>query len=142
MNKLISTCLLGLAATTAACSFYARSPEEYRDATQAVLAKKSPDMQACYNSVLLTTPNAAGTVAVNFTVEEKTGNIKDAKVDPAKSTAPAAVQSCVTNSLTGLSVQPPDQRTGQASFTWDFEPNGTPASPTPTPSPAPASSGT
>jgi hypothetical protein len=133
MNKLLTIGLFGLAASTAACSFTARSPEDYRDATQAVLATKSPAMQSCYNTVLQSTNNAAGTVVVSFTVENSTGKIMSPTVDATKSTAPAAVQSCVTTNLAGLVIQPPDARDGQATFTWDFEPNGPGATPTATP---------
>jgi hypothetical protein len=131
MNKLISMCLFGVAASTAACQFTARSPEDYRSATQALLATRTPAMQGCYNQALQSAPSAAGTVAVSFTVENSTGKILNPTVDATKSTAPAAVQSCVTTNLTGLVLNPPDARDGQASFTWDFEPNAPAAGPTP-----------
>ena len=56
-------------------SFYARSPDDYRTATRALLESRESSFKQCYEGVLASTPDAAGTVAVSFVVEEKTGKI-------------------------------------------------------------------
>jgi hypothetical protein len=104
-----------------ACSFeyHARSPEDYRAATRALLESKQSDFTNCYAGVIKATPDAKGTVAVSFVVEEKTGKIVTPKSLP-ESTAPDALQQCVVNGLNGLALQPPDQRKGVATMTFDF----------------------
>lgn len=116
---LIAASVLSLA-TVAGCGFAARSPEVYRDDTKAVLDTKSNDIRACYDTVLSATPGAAGRVTVNFEVETEQGKIINVVVDHAKTTAPAPVADCVTKSINGLAIAPPDKRTGQATFTWEF----------------------
>ena len=105
----------------AACSFeyHARSPEDYRAATRALLESKQSDFTNCYAGVINATPDAKGTVAVSFVLEEKTGKIITPKSLP-ESTAPEALQQCVVNGLNGLALQPPDQRKGVATMTFDF----------------------
>jgi len=44
--------MLMLLAFAAGCSFHARSPDEYRDATQALLDTKSADIKTCYDGAL------------------------------------------------------------------------------------------
>jgi hypothetical protein len=105
------------------CSFYARSAEDYQKETEALLASKSDELKSCYDKVLERKPKAAGTVAVDFTVEAKTGAILDPKVNEERSTAPKGLQSCVLAAMEGLALDPPDQRTGVASFTYEFTPN-------------------
>ena len=102
------------------CGFAARSPEMYRDDTKAVLDTKSNDIRACYDSVLATTPGVGGRVTVNFELETEQGKIVNIAVDKAQTTAPAPLVECVTKSINGLGVAPPDKRTGQATFTWEF----------------------
>ncbi|HTQ05421.1 MAG TPA: AgmX/PglI C-terminal domain-containing protein [Polyangiaceae bacterium] len=131
-NKSLKFGLVALLASVTGCQFYARSPEEYRDATQKVLDTKAGDIKACYDAGLKNNQSLQGRVAVQFTVEAETGTIKDVKLDPAGTTAPADVSSCVTNSLTGLKLDPPDKRDGIATWTYDF-------SATPAPAPAPPS---
>lgn len=109
-----------LLAGVTGCQFYARSPEDYRDATQKVLDTKAPDIKACYDSQLKTKQDLQGRVTVEFMVEAETGNIKDVKVDPAGTTAPAEVSTCVTTALTGLKLDPPDKRDGMATWTYEF----------------------
>jgi hypothetical protein len=113
--------LLPLALSSAACSFeyHARSPEDYRAATRALLESKQSDFTNCYEGVIKATPDAKGTVAVSFEVEEKTGKIVTPKSLP-ESTAPQELQACVVNGLNGLALDPPDQRKGVATMTFDF----------------------
>ena len=116
----VSTLLL-LVSTLGACSvsYFARSPEDYRVATRALLESKQSDFTRCYEGLLVRTPNAAGTVAVQFVVEEKTGKILTPTSLP-ESTAPEPLQQCVVNGLNGLALDPPDQRKGIATMTFDF----------------------
>lgn len=111
---------LGLALVTGACSFYARSPEQYRTDTTTLLDSKTAEISTCYDAALKATPGAAGKVTVVFTVEEKTGKISDAKADPGRTTAPQPLIDCVVNALNGLMLAPPDQRKGNATFEYDF----------------------
>jgi hypothetical protein len=120
-KNLMAMTLLGLAFTSTACSFYARSQKDYRDATAKLLKTKDADLDACYDNVLKTTPNVGGKVTVEFKVEEKTGKIEDVKADPARTSAPQPLIDCVTTALTGLVLDPPDQRTGLATFEYEFK---------------------
>lgn len=111
-----------LLASLGACSFdyHARSPDDYRAATRALLESKQSDFTNCYAGVIKATPEAKGSVAVSFEVEEKTGKIVTPKSLP-ESTAPQPLQECVVNGLNGLALDPPDQRKGVATMTFDFE---------------------
>jgi hypothetical protein len=115
--------ILLIAGTTvlmSGCGFAARSPEMYRDDTKAVLDTKSNDIRACYDGVLQGTPSAAGKVTVKFEVETEQGKIVNVAVDKPNTTAPDAVAECVTKSINGLGLTPPDKRVGQATFVWEF----------------------
>ena len=103
------------------CSFYARSPNDYRDATREVLEKRNSDIEACYAGELKNSATESGTVVVRFEVEAKTGNLVKVKVVDKKSTASEGLKKCVVDALQGLKLDPPDQRTGQATFEWDFD---------------------
>jgi hypothetical protein len=114
-----SAALLSVAAV--GCSFAARSPEMYRDDTKAVLETKNNDIRACYDGVLKGTPGAGGKVTVKFNVETEAGKFTNITVDKPNTTAPPEVADCVTKSITGLGVAPPDKREGEATFVWDFQ---------------------
>jgi hypothetical protein len=121
-EKALRGALLGLAlGSLGACSvsFHARSPEDYKQATRALLESKQSDFKQCYEGVIASNPTAAGSVAVQFELEEKTGKIVSPKSLP-ESTAPEPLQQCVVNGLTGLALDPPDQRKGIATMTFDF----------------------
>jgi hypothetical protein len=100
-------------------SFYARSPDDYRTATRALLETRESSFKQCYEGVLASTPDAAGTVAVSFVVEEKTGKITSPASLP-ESTAPEPLRECVVKGLDGLALDPPDQRKGVATMTFEF----------------------
>jgi hypothetical protein len=124
---LIAAFVTSALSSAVGCGFAARSPEMYRDATKAVLETKSNDIRACYDNVLKTTPGAAGKVTVKFNVENEQGKITNVAVDKLGTTAPPEVADCVTKSLAGLGIAPPDARLGEATFVWDFAvPPGTP----------------
>jgi hypothetical protein len=115
--------IVGVSAAVASlsgCGFAARSPEMYRDDTKAVLETKANDIRACYDGVLKTTPGAAGKVTVKFEVETEQGKIVNVTVDKPNTTAPDPVAECVTKSINGLGISPPDKRLGQATYVWDF----------------------
>jgi hypothetical protein len=104
----------------------------YRDDTKAVLETKSNDIRACYDGVLASTPGVGGKVTVKFIVEDEHGKFTNVAVDKANTTAPDAVADCVTKSISGLGVNPPDARVGQATFTWEFAAPGPGVYATPT----------
>jgi len=112
--------LIAVVASVSGCGFAARSPDMYRDDTKAVLETKSNDIRACYDGVLASTPGVGGKVTVKFNVENEQGKITAVTVDKANTTAPDAVADCVTKSIAGLGLTPPDARVGQATFTWEF----------------------
>lgn len=112
--------LLALASMAAGCGGAIRSPEMYRDDTAKVFETKTPDMKACYDDVLKTTPGAGGTVTVKFTWSSEDGTLKDSAVDAPNSTAPAPIQQCVTKALTGLTLDPKDAKDGLGTWKFDF----------------------
>jgi hypothetical protein len=122
MRNLVAIGLLaGLAASSMGCRFIARGPDKYRDDTRALLESNSSSLKACYDGIIAGDKAAVGTVTVKFTVALETGAIQDVRVDETNSTAPAGVQDCVTNSIQGLALDPPDARDGKATFTYEFE---------------------
>jgi hypothetical protein len=116
----LSLLAAGLAALSAcSMSYHARNAEDYRQATRALLESRQSDFKQCYEGVLATTPDASGSVAVQFVLEEKTGKILTPSSLP-ESTAPEPLRQCVVNALGGLALDPPDQRKGIATMTFDF----------------------
>jgi hypothetical protein len=107
--------LLGVAS----CQFQARSPEEYRKDTRAVLAARTADIRSCYDDALKINPNATGNVVVRFVVARQTGVVTGAEILP-QTTAPAPVPECIRLAMYGLALQPPDARDGEATFVWTF----------------------
>ncbi|HEY4104991.1 MAG TPA: AgmX/PglI C-terminal domain-containing protein [Polyangiaceae bacterium] len=134
MNK--SFALLSSLVLLAGCSFHARSPDEYRDATQALLETKSADIKTCYDDALKTKSDIAGTVTVHFTVEAETGKIGNVQADVAKTQAPDALTQCVVKTIDGLALNPPDANPGDGTFEYQFVVGPTPPAPT-TPAPPP-----
>jgi hypothetical protein len=128
----IKLSLFALVAAATGCEFHARSPEDYRDVTQALLDTKAQDIKACYDGALKGQKELQGRVTVQFVVEAETGKIKDVKVDPAGTTAPEVLNGCVTNSISGLALTPPDKRDGVATWVYDFTPTA-PAAAAPAP---------
>ena len=123
-NITLKTSLLAtLALPLVACEFHARSAEDYRDVTQALLDTKAAEIQACYDTALNGQPGLSGRVTVQFTVEAETGRLKDVRVDPAGTTAPETLSMCVTNAVSALALTPPDKRDGIATWVYDFTPS-------------------
>ena len=119
-NTTLKFGLVALLASVTGCQFYARSPEDYRDATQKVLDTKAGDIKACYDAALKGKQDLQGRVTVQFTVEAETGKIKDVKVDPAGTTAPETLSTCVSGAFSGLALTPADKRDGMATWVYEF----------------------
>lgn len=117
MKTLLPFTALFLAST--ACQFHARSPEDYASVTRALLETRSEQIQSCYDGVLKSNKDAAGTVVVHFTVKEETGAVTGAEVMPESTAAPELGQ-CIVSALEGLQLDPPDERQGDATFVWEF----------------------
>jgi hypothetical protein len=126
MKTVAHLSLFASTAALAACSFMMRSPDEYRDATKGVLDKQTASIASCYNQALMPLTDSAaqqamqGTVTVHFMVEHETGKLLTPSVDASKTTAPQALQTCVTQSFGNLVLNPPDKKDGDATFAWAF----------------------
>jgi hypothetical protein len=110
-------------ALLAGCSFYARDADDYRKVTRSLLESRNADIKGCYDAELKKSPTVAGKVVVHFMVEKKTGKVTGPAVDPA-STAPESLGQCVVRALDGLTLDPPDARDGDATFSWEFQLKG------------------
>lgn len=121
MNKIILAAGLGLVGTFAVGCASGRAPEVYRDDTQKLLDSTTQAVTDCYAGVLKSDRKAQGSVTVKFTVEEGSGKLINVAVDKAKSSAPEAVQACVSGQLGSLQLQPADDLRGEATFSWDFK---------------------
>jgi hypothetical protein len=119
MNKRFGLALI-LAVSGGSLGCHARSAEDYRRDTRALLETRSERIRSCYDSALAADENATGTVVVRFTVAEDTGTITSPSVLP-ESTAPAPLGECVVQSLEGLALDPADARKGDATFVWEFQ---------------------
>jgi hypothetical protein len=120
MNHRISLLLLLALSGSSACAL--RSPEMYRDDTRKLLSTKQPVLAACYDAELQTHADAAGKVIVHFTVERDTGRVLNPKIDDLLSTPNRTLRGCVLDAMRGLLLAPPDDRNGDATFTWEFKP--------------------
>jgi hypothetical protein len=105
-----------------------RSPEMWRDDTNKVLETKNNDIRSCYDGVLKTTPGASGKVTVKFEVETEGGKIQNVVVDKAGTNAPDALSDCVKRNIEGLVISPPDRRTGEGTYVYEFSAAGAPKS--------------
>jgi hypothetical protein len=92
----------------------------WTDDTNKVLQAKNPDIKACYDGYLKGNPGVGGKVTVNFEVETDQGKIQNVTIDKANTTAPDALGDCVKQAITGLVVSPPDKKTGQATYVYEF----------------------
>lgn len=119
-----------------------RTPEAFRDDTQKLFEEQKAPITACYATALGKNPEAKGLVTVSFLIENDTGKVKRVKVDKDRTTAPASLQKCVTESITDMRLAPPDAQDGKGTFSWDFTAKPAPAAPAPAeaaPSAAPGS---
>ena len=113
-------CFITLLSLAAGCSAIARSPEDYRKATRTLLETESDSIRSCYDAELAKNATSSGTVIVKFKVESDTGKIVGAKIDEANSTASGTLGQCVVDAISGLALERPDARDGDATFTWEF----------------------
>jgi hypothetical protein len=120
-KSLISLALVSLAALSAGCSFAARTPETYAADTQKVLESKTADIKKCYDDALKTKQDLVGRVTVKFTVKNETGELTGVQLDPANTNAPEPLPGCVVAALQGLKLNPPDEKEGIATFSWEFQ---------------------
>lgn len=111
-----------------ACSFAARDADTYRSATRALLESQRATLQSCYEGVQAADPGARGDVVVDFNVDAETGTLSEPTIIPGTTTAPQSLQQCVIGALDGLALEPPDQRRGDALFTWSFVTEASPES--------------
>lgn len=112
--------LLALAGVmlSSACVMWQREPAFYASELEELFEQPNETIAACYDRYLEQDPKAAGTVTVNFEVERKTGRLHDVTV--VDSDAPAPLQTCVTETISTLTLDPPDANTAQATFSWSF----------------------
>lgn len=113
--------LLLLAALSGASACAVRTPEMYRDDTRQLLTSKRPVLAACYDAELQTHPQADGKVIVHFTVERDSGRVLNPRIDDLLSTPNRTLRGCVLDAMRGLMLAPPDDRNGDATFTWEFK---------------------
>lgn len=126
MKSLTRLPLLVVLGAATGCGAAARSPEQYRDDTAALLETQNGAIKLCYDDLLKTDPHVSGKVAIRFTVKEGTGQVIEPKVDPASTTAPEKLSQCVLTAISTLKLQPPDAQDGQATFIYDFHVNPPP----------------
>jgi len=98
-----------------------RSPEMYRDDTRKLLTTKRSVLAACYDAELQTHAHATGKVIVHFTVERDTGRVLNPRIDDLLSTPNRTLRGCVLDAMRDLILAPPDDRNGDATFTWEFK---------------------
>ena len=122
-NTILSVLLLTASAVMPGCSCLARDAETYRADTRTVLETRNDAVKACYDEALKADPAVSGTVVVKFKVEKKTGKLMDVGIDPARNRAPEALSDCIVKAIDGLTLEPVDQRQGDATFTWTFKAN-------------------
>lgn len=118
MKTTLTLTALCIAAFATGCAY--RSPEMWRDDTSKVLATKNNDIKACYDGILKGQPGVGGKVTVKFEVETEGGKIQNVTIDPANTSAPPAVGECVKKNIEGLVIAPPDRRTGEGTFVYEF----------------------
>lgn len=138
----IHLALLALTVGAVGCSMAARDPNMYAQDTQKVLESRNDTIKSCYDQALKVDSKVAGTVTIKFTVKPDTGELVDAKIDAAGTTAPEPLSQCVLTSIQGLKLVPPDDQEGLATFTWNFQvgapppPGAAPAAAAPPAAPA------
>ena len=115
--------ILAASAVLPGCSCVARDAETYRADTRTLLETRSGSIKECYDQALAADANLDGQVTVKFKVEKKTGKILDPAIDAERTKAPEALSTCIVKAVDGLTLDPVDQREGQASFSWTFKAN-------------------
>jgi hypothetical protein len=119
-NTILSALLLA-SAVLSGCA--ARDAETYKADTRTLIETRNDAIKTCYDEALKADTAVSGDVVVKFKVEKKTGKLLDIAADPTATNAPAALSDCIVKALDGLALQPVDQRTGDATFSWSFKAN-------------------
>ena len=117
LKSLACIAIIAASSVLPGCSCLARDAETYRADTRTGAIKD------CYDQALAADANLDGQVTVKFKVEKKTGKILEPAVDAERTKAPEALSSCIVKAVDGLTLDPVDQREGQASFSWTFKAN-------------------
>lgn len=120
MKRLIRCIPLLAIVPSLACTVLMRDPDYYHYDVMKALEPREEALKVCYDTALETDDRAAGTVVAAFTVEKKTGVIKNVEVVGDKTTAPALLAQCATAQLEGLKIEQPDSQDGAAEYQWDF----------------------
>ena len=123
MSLLISTFAVSLVAGCGGA--VTRTQAQWTEDTYKLLETQNEAIQKCYNTELKKNPQLAGTVVLDFHVDNKTGRFKRVKIDKKKTTAGDPVRKCVTQVVQDLKLSPGDVNDGQANFTWEFKANVT-----------------
>lgn len=116
-----------LAVTSFATGCAYRDAKMFVDDTSKVLATRNNEIKACYDGILKGTPTVGGKVTVKFEVETEEGKLVNISVDKAGTTAPDAVADCVKKNIEGLKLSPPDKKTGDATWVYEFAPGAAPS---------------
>lgn len=119
---LFASALVAVSSLVTGCAV--RDAKMFVDDTGKALATRNNEIKACYDGILKATPTAGGKVTVKFEVETEEGKIVKIEVDKANTTAPDAVQACVTKNIEGLKISPPDKKTGDGSWVYEFSAAG------------------
>ena len=98
-----------------------RSTEDYQAETKKLVETKSGSIKDCLDNARAAAPETSGEVVVTFTVAKKTGALENIAADSDKSTAPPALQECVTSALAGLALDPGDMGPGEVTATWSLQ---------------------
>lgn len=122
-STMLSLMFVLASAVVPGCTCIARDAETYKNETRSLLETRNKAVKDCYDVALTTDTKVQGDVVVNFTVEKKTGKIINTQVDTARTNAPESLSKCIVEAIDGLTLDPVDQRDGQATFTWKFRAN-------------------
>ncbi|MCB9567602.1 MAG: AgmX/PglI C-terminal domain-containing protein [Myxococcales bacterium] len=122
-NIILYTAFVAASSVLPGCSCVARNADTYRADTRSLVETRNDAIKRCYDVALTTDPNLSGDVVVNFVVEKKTGKIMNTAIDTGKTTAPESLGTCIVEAIDGLTLDPVDQREGQATFRWTFKAN-------------------
>jgi hypothetical protein len=123
IQTILSVLCVAAAAVVPGCTCIARDAETYRADTRSLVETKNKALKDCYDAALVANPTQGGEVTVKFKVEKKTGKIMEAAVDKEQTKAPDELSSCIVKAIDGLTLDPVDQREGQATFRWTFRAN-------------------
>jgi len=122
-GTLFSLMFMAASAVVPGCTCIARDAETYRADTRSLLETRTRAIKDCYDVALTTDPKLDGQVVITFKVEKKTGKIIDTGIDAARTQAPESLSKFIVEAVDGLTLDPVDQREGQATFSWTFKAN-------------------